>query len=541
MFTLHNFCVTAGCMSLTDMPRRAWLIALTFAGYFLLGYGGIFIWGGNAHGVTPIWPATAFGLLMLMRLSRGRADDIAMLAAVLVAALLANEAGGAPPALAIGYGVINLLDVSAAILAVRTLGMPRMKTLASVAIFMLVAAASPALLGAGLSALLVAWHGGGDPLLTGMQWFFANVLAVLILLPFGLTVSLRQFAKLRLEHRVLEALVVFSTLAAVSVLGFRYSYPVLFLVLVMSLVASVRFRLMGAGAALIVISMLAFTSVREMPVAHTLTWIETLQFYLAVCSVVSVRTAMLLNERDLHTAIIERRRQRAVRASRFKSQLLAHVSHEARSPLSAIIGFSAMLESGSLPADRAPEFAAIIAHNGELLRRLHDDLLDLSRAEAGALSIQSERVSVGTTLRSCVSAIRLDATLGGKDVLIENVEDALAVTADPVRLAQILNNLIANAFKYGDNFSPIRVRAHALDDGFGRIEIANAGPGIPPDERGVVFLPFRRSIEVGRQVPGAGLGLSIAKMLVEAQGGRIDFESVPGRQTRFWIDLPLAA
>ncbi len=80
-----------------------------------------------------------------------------------------------------------------------------------------------------------------------------------------------------------------------------------------------------------------------------------------------------------------------------------------------------------------------------------------------------------------------------------------------------------------------------LEDGFGRIEIVNSGPGIPASEREAVFLPFRRSADVGRRVPGAGLGLSIAKLLVEAQGGRIDFDSVPGRQTRFWIDLPLAA
>jgi len=110
-----------------------------------------------------------------------------------------------------------------------------------------------------------------------------------------------------------------------------------------------------------------------------------------------------------------------------------------------------------------------------------------------------------------------------------------------VRLAQILNNLIANAYKYGDNASPITLRARALEDGFGRIEVVNGGPGIPTSERDAVFLPFRRSDAVGRSVPGAGLGLSIAKMLVEAQGGRIDFESVPGRQTRFWIDLPLVA
>jgi signal transduction histidine kinase len=200
-----------------------------------------------------------------------------------------------------------------------------------------------------------------------------------------------------------------------------------------------------------------------------------------------------------------------------------------------------MLEKGTLSAERAPEFAAIIAHNGELLQRLHDDLLDMGRAEAGVLTMRSERVAVGRTLENCVNGIRLDATLGGKDVLVGEISDTLALQADPLRLAQILNNLIANAFKYGDNFSPIHVGARALEDGFGRIEIVNTGPGIPRGEHGAVFLPFRRSAQVGRNVPGAGLGLSIAKMLVEAQGGRIDFESVPGRQTRFWIDLPLAA
>jgi signal transduction histidine kinase len=235
----------------------------------------------------------------------------------------------------------------------------------------------------------------------------------------------------------------------------------LYLVLVGILASSVRFRLLGAGAALIVVAAIGFAAVHSGPDPRDLYWVEMLQLFFAVCSIVGVRTAMLLNERDLHLALLQKKHKSAVRASRFKSQLLAHVSHEVRSPLSAIIGFSSMLESGSLSADRAPEFAAIIAHNGELLQRLHDDLLDLSRAEAGALTLQSQRVAVGDTLKQCIGAIRLDATLGGKDVLVDRVADDLALTADPVRLAQILNNLIANAFKYGDNSSPIRVSARA--------------------------------------------------------------------------------
>jgi signal transduction histidine kinase len=521
--------------------RLVSLAAITFTGFFLLGYGGILVTGGNSHQASPVWPATAFGLCLLLRLSRSRADDLAMLAAILAGGLLANRLGGASPSLVIGFSIINLLDVSAGLVAMRKLARPRFNTMASALRFGLAAAISPSLFGAVLSFLLMRAI-GGNAWLTGVQWFFANVLGVCILFPLGMTVSLRQFAKLKLERRFLEALAVFALLAAVSVLCLRTSpYPLQFLILAAAFLAAARFRLMGAGAAMIIISAIALASPAPFSTANPLARIELLQLFLAVTSLICVRTAMVLNERDLHIAVIERRRRHAVRASRFKSQLLSHVSHEVRGPLSAIIGFSGMLESGTLPLDRAHEFAHVIGHNGELLQRLHDDLLDLSRAEAGVLSILAQRVPVQSTLQTCIGGLKLETALGGKTVLLEEMEENLAVNADPLRLAQIINNLIANAYKYGDNFSPIRVGARRLADGFGRIEIANAGPGIQSQDRETLFRPFGRLAQTGRNIPGAGLGLSIAKLLVEKQGGRIDFESIPGRQTRFWIDLPLAA
>ena len=520
--------------------RRAWLAVIAFSGFFVLGYGGILISGGNSGHASPVWPATAFGLCLLLRLSRSRADDLAMLAAILAAGLIANMLGGASPALIIGFSLINLADVLAGLAAMRSFARPRFNTVKSALRFSLAAAIAPSLCGAILSFLLM-WVLGGYALATGVRWFTSNVLAVCILFPLGMTVSLRQFSKLRLEHRFFEALAVFAVLTAVSILGFRASpYPLQFLILAAALFATVRFRLMGAGAAMIIITAIALASPTPFATANPVARVEMLQLFLAVTSLLCVRTAMVLNERDLHMAVIERRRRHAVRASRFKSQLLSHVSHEVRGPLSAIIGFSGMLESGTLPLDRAHEFAHVIGHNGELLQRLHDDLLDLSRAEAGALIILSQRVAVQATLETCISGLKLETALGGKSVLLETMEENLAVNADPLRLAQIINNLIANAYKYGDNFSPIRVGARRLTDGFGRIEITNAGPGIQNHEREALFRPFARS-KAGRNVPGAGLGLSIAKLLVEKQGGRIDFESIPGRQTRFWIDLPLAA
>ena len=125
-------------------------------------------------------------------------------------------------------------------------------------------------------------------------------------------------------------------------------------------------------------------------------------------------------------------------------------------------------------------------------------------------------------------------------MLLGEIDEDLNVHADPKRLAQIVGHLIANSYKYGDNDSPIRVRASRLGDGFGRIEIMNTGPGITLRERDAMFSPFGPE-SGGRTVPGAGLGLSMARLLAEKQGGRVDFESIPGRQTRFWLDLPLAA
>ena len=520
--------------------RRLNLALVTGLIFFLLGWAGIAVWGGNAHSASPIWPATAFGICIILRLSRSRADDAAMLAAMLPAGILANWMGGVPWVMTIGFSLINLLDMMAGLVATRYFAPSRITTMRSAARFAVAAAFSPALFGSVFAGVLV-WSQNGDGVLASVQWLLANFLGVCILFPLGMTISLRQLAKLRLKHRFVEAGFVFAGVAGASVLAFAISpLPLQFLVLGTAAMAGIRFRLMGAGAALFIISVVALGAPLR-PSIDPVLQVEWLQFLIACCSIASVQMSLLMNERDMHLAIIKRRRRRAVRASRFKSQLLAHVSHEVRTPLSAVIGFSGMLETGALAAERAPEFASIIVHNGELLQRLHDDLLDMSRAEAGALALATERVKVAETVFACVGGIRLDTALGGKSLVVDPIAEELSVIADPLRLAQIINNLIANACKYGDNFSPIRVSASSTGDGYGRIEIINAGPGIPPEERDTVFRPFSRAQGVGRSVPGAGLGLSITKLPVEMQGGRIDFESAPGRTTRFWVDLPLAA
>ena len=492
--------------------------------------------------VTMIWPASALGLAMLIRQSRSRTQDMWGLAATFAGGMTASMLFGHFGLRYVSYNAINTFSIFLGLMAARRFRIGNMGEMMPALRFGVAVIVAPSLVGAVLAGAVSYLEGQAWWLDNAQAWFTSNFLGYAIILPFGMAVSWRQLRKLKLERRGLEAAIVFIILAAVSYYALRMApRPLAFLVLAAAIVATVRFRMLGAGAAMFIIIAIMILTLPHAAIPTDFGQRTGMaQLFLAVCSIVTARAALMLNQRDLHVAIIERHRRRAVRAARFKTQLLAHVSNEVRGPLSAIIGFSGMLESGKLPTDRAKEFAHVVAHNGELLQRLHDDLEDLARAEQGALNLGAERIAVGPMLRDCIGSIRLEAALGGKPVLIETIEDNLAVAADPKRLAQILNNLIANAFKYGDNISPIRVRASRLGDGFGRIEILNAGPGISLRERQALFQPFRTDAG-GRQVPGAGLGLSIAKMLVERQGGRIDFESIPGRQTRFWIDLPLAA
>ena len=522
-----------------DRSRVLWQSAITGIGFFLLGYGGLQLTG---HGrmIALIWPANAFAVCMIVRLSRSRLQDVSMLAAAFIAQVAINLVVRAPLPVTAGFSIVGMAEVAGAIWAVRRFG--RFRNVPGGLRFLAAAIIAPALIGACLAAGVMIAVGNPDWLADSRHWFAANVLGFSILLPVGLAISRRKLVKLKLHERRLEAVLVFTGLLLASLIAIHWqARPMPVMILPIALAAAVRFRHLGAGLAMLVILSVMLTS--DLGVGTSPEYVarvEMFQIFLAVTSLIGTRAAMLLNERDVHLAMIEGRRRSAIRASRFKSQLLSHVGKEARGPLAAIIGISTVLESGRLSPDRAQEFAHVVAHNGELLQRLYADLLDLSQTDTRALIIQREKVHLGQTLKTCIGAIRLDAALGGKSVLLGEIDDDLNVHADPKRLAQIVSHLIANSYKYGDNDSPIRVRASRLGDGFGRIEIMNTGPGITLRERDAMFSPFGPE-SGGRTVPGAGLGLSMARLLAEKQGGRVDFESIPGRQTRFWLDLPLAA
>jgi two-component system phosphate regulon sensor histidine kinase PhoR len=226
------------------------------------------------------------------------------------------------------------------------------------------------------------------------------------------------------------------------------------------------------------------------------------------------------------------------RLERVRRDFVANVSHELRTPVSVISANAEALLAGALhDRERGPMFVDGVHRNAERLGRLINDLLDLSRIEAGQYAQKPRAMSVGDALRSALEAQRARADERSVEVRIDAPGD-LCVRADPTGLAQILQNLLDNAIKYAS--TSIVLRARDCGDEV-RIEVEDDGPGIEPHHRSRVFERFYR-VDPGRsrELGGTGLGLSIVKHLVEAMDGSVGVEPAAERGSLFWVVLPRA-
>jgi signal transduction histidine kinase len=224
-----------------------------------------------------------------------------------------------------------------------------------------------------------------------------------------------------------------------------------------------------------------------------------------------------------------------------RSQFLAIVSHELRTPLTSIVSFSELLrgEASGLSAD-GTRFLDIIERNADRLLRLIDDLLMLNRLESGALPLELEPVVIPDLV---AEAVRNAVPVAAKsDVTLHlDAGQGPQARADPRRLFQVLDNLIGNAVKFSHVGGLVRVSAK-YTRGTWRIDVSDAGIGIPPDEAARLFRPFVRGSNARiAGLPGTGLGLSIVQSLVEMHGGQVKVDSVLDKGTTFSVFLPLHA
>jgi PAS domain S-box-containing protein len=243
-------------------------------------------------------------------------------------------------------------------------------------------------------------------------------------------------------------------------------------------------------------------------------------------------TALKSTEAALRTA-----KEEAERSSRFKDQFLSTMSHELRTPLNAVVGFSELLmddKHGPL-TERQQRYVKHIRTGGFHLLKLINDILDLSKIEAGRLQLSTLTLDVSECFKDVVES--LCPLAENKKLTIRQGETDLTVTADETRFKQVLMNLLGNAIKFTPEKGFIQLDAHAQGD-FVRIDVRDSGPGIPPGEEQRIFEAFYRTQQWGNTVEGSGLGLAITRRLVELQGGQISVETRPNEGCCFSFTLP---
>ena len=226
-------------------------------------------------------------------------------------------------------------------------------------------------------------------------------------------------------------------------------------------------------------------------------------------------------------------------AGRVKTDFVANMSYELRTPLTSIGGFAEMLAAGYAGklAPAAADYVSAIVESVARLSKLIDDVLDLTQADSGGIVLEEERVDIGGLCRAAADAFRQRAA--AQKVVIDLSIDPSAgtVIGDSRRLRESVEHLLANAIAYGGEVGTVRLSAHG-DDDQAVIAVADKGPGIPEEAQARVFDRFHRVSPANRGDAALGLGLPLTRQFVEAHGGTVDLQSAAGKGTTVTLTIP---
>ena len=254
----------------------------------------------------------------------------------------------------------------------------------------------------------------------------------------------------------------------------------------------------------------------------------------------SRQQALLAERQRAEEALAEKRI--AEQANRTKTEFMARMSHELRTPLNAILGFTQLLQRdtpGTLVPEQQRELLHVL-HAGHHLLSLIDDLLDLSRVEAGTLRLQLTDVDAADVVRDAMGQVAAEAEAQGVGLSLQTPGGALPpVLADRTRLRQVVLNLLSNAVKYNRPGGSVSLRLQAEGEHL-HLAVRDTGPGLAATQIDQLFQPFNRLGREAGGIPGTGIGLVITRSLVELMAGQLDVFSEPGVGSEFRIRLPLS-
>lgn len=498
-----------------------------------------------------VWPPTGIALAAVLLLGRR------IWPGVFIGALIANALTGAPALAALGIATGNTLEAIVAAYALRRvagfqLSLDRLRDVLALILF---AATLSTMISATIGVATLYFNGIVAPEATGetwRTWWLGDAIGALLVTPLILVWATRPRLDIS-PHRMTEAALLMVGLIVASLLiyivpitrssGLGHEY--VFFPLLMW--AAIRFGQRGAVTATVLVSALAVagTVLGQGPFIQATTHesLFALQIFMGITGATFLVLGASISERERSKEELRIARDIARAANRAKADFLAVMSHELRTPLNAISGYAQLLElgvSGPLTEKQADAVDRIRSNQQHLLT-LIDDVLSFAKIETANIPVKSQPVNLCEAIDSLDAVLRPDLVRQEVTLTWPGCDKTLAVKGDPVKLRQMLLNVIGNAIK----FTPPQGRIELSTLGSGDrvlIRIEDTGIGIPADLIGRVFEPFFQ-VQTGttRQYPGVGLGLAIARDFARAMGGDITIKSTFGKGSVVTIELPIAA